>query len=198
MKYVEEWKREELERSKEYYNNLLRLYNKMLDDTKMSCSYWNDRYYFINEKGMTEQDCLNENKRLYKIKETFINLYKSSLATMEKFLERDRDNCGYEVFGTKITESGYVIEYTCYKSKYKINEEKMEEVLKKLIDKHFESLQNKVEKKIGKIIKIEKVNGNIYSFIGENDNCNVEVILAGGYNIQRLHTRWIITKNIDR
>lgn len=76
----------------------------------------------------------------------------------------------------------------------KVAKEKME----KDVRKHFEELQNKVEKKIGKIIKIAQVNGNIYSFIGELDNCNVEVILAGGYNIQRLHTRWIITKNIDR
>lgn len=76
----------------------------------------------------------------------------------------------------------------------KVAKEKME----KDVRKHFEELQNKVEKRIGKIIKIEEVNGNIYSFIGELDNCNVEVILAGGYNIQRLHTRWIITKNLDR
>lgn len=76
----------------------------------------------------------------------------------------------------------------------KVAKEKMEKDVKN----HFEELQNKVEKKIGKIIKIEKVNGNIYSFVGELDNCNVEVILAGGYNIQRLHTRWIITKNLDR
>jgi len=83
---------------------------------------------------------------------------------------------GYRQYGTKVAH------------------EKME----KDVRKHFDTLQAKVEAKIGKIIKIMQVNGNIYSFEGETDNCNVEVILAGGYNVQRLHTRWIITKNIDR
>ena len=78
------------------------------------------------------------------------------------------------------------------------NEERILNVIRKGVDEHFKVLQDKVEKKIGKIIKIQEVNGNIYSFIGEKDSCNVEVILAGGYNVQRLHTRWIITKNIDR
>lgn len=78
------------------------------------------------------------------------------------------------------------------------SEEHIKAIIKLQVDKHFETLQNKVEAKIGKIIKIYQVNGNIYTFEGETDNCNVEVILAGGYNVQRLHTRWIITKNIDR
>ena len=77
-------------------------------------------------------------------------------------------------------------------------EERILNKIKVDVDKHFETLQAKVEKKIGKIIEIAQINGNIYSFQGELDNCYVEVILAGGYNIQRLHTRWIITKNIDR
>lgn len=78
------------------------------------------------------------------------------------------------------------------------SEEHIKAIIKLSVDKHFEALQQKVEKKIGKIIKIYQVNGNIYTFEGELDNCNVEVILAGGYNVQRLHTRWIITKNINR
>ena len=78
------------------------------------------------------------------------------------------------------------------------SEENIKRIIRKSVDQHFENLQAKVEAKIGKIIEIVKINGNIYSFVGENGNCNVEVILAGGYNIQRLHTRWIITKNLDR
>lgn len=81
---------------------------------------------------------------------------------------------------------------------YCSNDERILNKIKIDVDKHFEALQTKVEKKIGKIIKIENVNGNTYGFKGELDNCFVEVILAGGYNIQRLHTRWIITKNINR
>ena len=68
------------------------------------------------------------------------------------------------------------------------------ERLEKDIREHYKSLQSKVEKKIGKIIKVEHLGGWDYRFEGENGNCGVEVIIAGGYNIQRRHTRWIITK----
>lgn len=68
------------------------------------------------------------------------------------------------------------------------------ETIKKDIEKHYETLQNKVQKKIGQIKEIKKLGGYDYRFIGELGECGVEVILAGGYNIQRLHTRWIITK----
>lgn len=198
MNYVEEWKKEELDWSLKYYEDLLKQYNQVLEDTKMSCSYHNDRYYFINTKGMSEEECRNESKRLYEIEKSFKMEHKGALATMEKFIVRDRDNCGYETYATTIDNDGYKREYKCYKSQYKLDEEKAIEVLTKLIDKHFETLQAKVEKKIGKIIKIESLGGSDYSFIGELDKCNVEVILAGGYNVQRLHTRWIITKNLDR
>lgn len=68
---------------------------------------------------------------------------------------------------------------------------------KKIIDKHFEELQAKVENKIGQIERIYPTgsNGYDYHFEGTLGSCDVEVILAGGYNIQRLHTRWIV-KNI--
>lgn len=70
-----------------------------------------------------------------------------------------------------------------------------EELFRKAINDHFKKLQSKVENKIGEIVKIEPLsnNGADYHFEGTNGSCNVEVILAGGYNIQRLHTRWIVT-----
>lgn len=75
---------------------------------------------------------------------------------------------------------------------YAWNTDRLKEKAIKLIDKHFITLQNKVEKKIGKIIKIKHIYGDDYLFQGEEANCKVEVITAGGYNIQRLHTRWIV------
>lgn len=74
--------------------------------------------------------------------------------------------------------------------------DEFEERCMKEIDRHFNELQAKVEKKIGRIIKIESFGGDDYAFEGENGNCIVEVVWAGGYNIQRLHTRWIV-KNWD-
>lgn len=87
-----------------------------------------------------------------------------------------------------------VDEYEEYMNKYKYYYRLSEEQLKKDIDAHYKTLQAKVEKKIGKIIKVEHLGGYDYRFEGENGNCGVEVIIAGGYNIQRKHTRWIITK----
>lgn len=73
----------------------------------------------------------------------------------------------------------------------KIAEKKVE----KDIIEHYKILQAKVEKKIGKILKVEHLGGYDYEFEGENGTCKVEVVMAGGYNIQRRHTRWIV-KNI--
>lgn len=194
MKYVEEWKMEEVKRTIEYYNELLKEYNEVLEETKMSANYWNDRHYFEKHKGMTKEECINESERLYKIKKDFMNNHITSFRTLEKMIVRDKEKCGYEVFAVVETEYGFNDEYKCYKAQYKMDEEKCYELVKKMVDKHFETLQKKVEKKIGEIIKIESLGGYDYEFVGKEGTCKVEVILAGGYNIQRLHTRWIIKK----
>lgn len=71
-----------------------------------------------------------------------------------------------------------------------------EQMFIKDINAHFKTLQAKVEAKIGEIVKIYPYDrsGANYHFEGTNGSCDVEVILAGGYNIQRLHTRWIVTR----
>lgn len=103
---------------------------------------------------------------------------------------------------------GYTVpndEYEEYENKYKYYHklwsvygmEKAKEKVKQAVEAHYKTLQNKVEKKIGKIIKVEYLGGYNYNFEGELGNCAVEVILAGGYNIQRRHTRWIIRNVIN-
>lgn len=74
------------------------------------------------------------------------------------------------------------------------NQEGIKEQVKKMVDNHFEALQAKVEKKIGKIITIESLNGGGYDyrFTGKTGNCVIRLVNAGGYNIQCKHTRWII------
>lgn len=74
---------------------------------------------------------------------------------------------------------------------------KSDESLRKGIVRHYDDLQAKVEKKIGKIKYITKTGNNGYDYRMENakgESVSVEVIGAGGYNIQRYHTRWIIKK----
>ena len=93
-----------------------------------------------------------------------------------------------ELYISQLKKWNYWLSYRQYGTK--VAQEKME----KDVRNHFKTLQAKVEKKIGKILEIESLGGSDYRFIGKEGSCGVEVILAGGYNIQRLHTRWIITK----
>lgn len=86
----------------------------------------------------------------------------------------------YRQFSYKV-HNGELGEYT-------INE------LRKMIDARFKTLQAKVEKKIGTILEIDHIGGDDYRFKGELGYCSVEVIGAGGYNVQCWHTRWIIKK----
>lgn len=90
----------------------------------------------------------------------------------------------------------YTMEYqdipTVYKKLFYTTENLLATEIEKLVENHFNKLQLKVEKKIGKILEIDHIEGNDYFFKGEKDSCKIEVIYAGGYNIQVAHTRWII------
>lgn len=70
--------------------------------------------------------------------------------------------------------------------------EKSIPLFKSDIDKRFDMFQLKVQNKIGNIIKINAITNEEYEFIGNKDKCTVRIILAGGYNIQKLHTRMLI------
>lgn len=78
----------------------------------------------------------------------------------------------------------------------KMNQEQRLEAVTNAVDKHFENLQKKVVDKIGTIKEIFETgsNGADYEFKGENGNCEIRVINAGGWNIQKKHTRWMIMK----
>lgn len=72
-------------------------------------------------------------------------------------------------------------------------DDRRKEQIEKLVDEHFEQLQNKVVAKIGKIKLIQQSGGAYdFTFIGENGSCKVQVIIAGGHTKQRRHTRWLI------
>lgn len=78
----------------------------------------------------------------------------------------------------------------------KFTDERLKVEARKIIDKHFEGLQKKVEIKMGKIVSIQTIgdNGMDYLFTCENGNCQIKVVIAGGHTVQRQHTRWIINK----
>lgn len=65
-----------------------------------------------------------------------------------------------------------------------------------LINDHFEALKDKVEAKIGTITNIKNIGGaNDYDITGSSgDTVRIQVVMAGGYNKQRLHTRWVMNK----
>lgn len=81
-----------------------------------------------------------------------------------------------------------------YKDLFSVSKEYRLNRVTKEVEKHIARLQDKVQKVIGKITDINYIGGMDYLFQGENGSCAVEVIVAGGYNIQRVHTRWIIKK----
>ena len=73
---------------------------------------------------------------------------------------------------------------------------RFDKVAQELINAHFETLQNKVKERIGDIVDIRRIGGtNDYDMKGSNgESVRVQVVMAGGYNKQRLHTRWIMNK----
>lgn len=177
LDYIEEWKEKELQsmiqQGEEYKNQIKYLENEIDKATKKLQQAKNE----YQEKTGISPSLVRTNDRIGKgYEDPELNkLYKQREIADDNYWEYKRKNSFY---------SNYVWS------------KDFEDRCKKEIDKHFKKLQTKVENKIGQIIKIKHLGGDDYYFQGEKGNCKVEVILAGGYNIQRLHTRWII-KNMQ-
>lgn len=171
MKYVDEWKENELTRYnelfKEYCGNYKNLYNDYSQalDAKQKGSY-------DHGTRTSDADKLDMN-------------YKEAWGKVKNY------KLSHQFFAMVFDRVKWF--YRNNRNELNIAYDEAAEMFKKQIDAHFKTLQAKVEKKIGTIEKIAPLGGDNYIFNGSLGNCNVEVILAGGYNIQRLHTRWIIT-----
>lgn len=169
--YVKEWKAQELKEYKEalevWKENLEKL-NKELEEAKQHLRDAVDEYIKDNDKSPEVE------------KGRYVD-------TKLNGVLKEKNTAEYK--------------YTNYKNKNSLFSEygyssRFEEEAKKIIDNHYKLLQSKVEKKIGRIIKIKSLGGDDYSFEGEKGSCVIEVIWAGGYNIQRLHTRWIVKNSL--
>lgn len=169
FKQVKEWKEKELEG-----------YKVALEEYKTKSEELREAHINIKE----QLSKLLEIKRQNGINVDYIHGHFTDKEAEE--LYQQREHASYKYMDFTYNKNRFFSD-----NGWKVN---FEEICKKQIDKHFNTLQAKVEKKIGKILEISHLGGDDYRFKGELDECKVEVILAGGYNIQRLHTRWIIKK----
>lgn len=151
-------------------------------------------------EDMIQEDITHELEMLDKSKDEYSKMKEDIINKYGRFTTTKRitgwDGKGYSVLVDEYQD--YIEKYKYYHQLWSMyGYEGAKERIKKDVEAHYKTLQTKVEKKIGKIIKIEKLGGFDYNFEGELGKCAVEVILAGGYNIQRRHTRWIIRNVIN-
>lgn len=163
--YIKRWKENELKASLDGFNKFVSAYSQLRDE------YSSIQRDFNASRGTENQENLKKKKE-------------ESYNKLHNFLKSHSYYAG-----------------VCRKIGFRFNDPdasktKLIETLKKDINEHFKVLQAKVENKIGEIVEIDPfdASGTNYHFEGAKGSCNVEVILAGGYNIQRLHTRWIVTR----
>lgn len=191
FKQVNEWKELELKRTIESFKEFIKQYNLFLQEGSEIVEKHNyKKYYALNKLNLLEKD---KNELTDKEKESISNIIKEIDEKYEDYYNR------YNNF-KKNNSYYYTLQQKLFYLRNKLNNNTQKtidnaiEVFKEDIDKHFNTLQTKVENKIGTILEIKHLGGDDYRFKGELGECKVEVILAGGYNIQRLHTRWIIKK----
>lgn len=191
FKQIEEWKQNELQKTLEYFKNFIKEYNKLIEENRKIVEKHNyKRYFVMKELNLLDKE-LNEitNEEKEKVDNMIKEIDNEYDIHYEKFNKFKKDNSYFYTLQQKVK---YLFNKSSGNEDKSLNE--VTEIFKKDIDKHFEKLQNKVENKIGKIQLIYHLGGDDYRFEGEKGSCSIEVILAGGYNIQRLHTRWIVKK----
>lgn len=177
--FLANWK----ENTKRYYYNVLaervRLdseYREICEELGFSIYEINSiktskKTYRVNKKNVDAED----------IPEKMINAY-----------EAIRD---FKKSNSASTEK--VVDILAYKSIRGGADEYLNEVLDKEVENKKASLIKRIEKKAGKIVDAGmlyiasdgNINGNVE---GEKAKVRVETILAGGYNIQKLHYRVLV------
>lgn len=111
---------------------------------------------------------------------------------MQAFYRKEHDELGYKQFMQKYSYAAYELMHTCDEDIHKAN---MKQAELMIID-----LFNRVRDITGKVTDwsgIHAEQGNVFPVlagvvIGVEGRAKVETILAGGYNIQRLHIRTLV------
>ncbi|WP_299997794.1 hypothetical protein [uncultured Clostridium sp.] len=165
LKLVEEWKETELENYKERYQNYLKERENLKKEYDNLCIEFSELRAKLGNPDRVGDNYYNKKYE----NEELESLYKK------------RENAHYSYVDYAFNKNQLFSTYGHDEIRWK-----------KEIDKRFKKLQAKVETKIGEILKIEHLGGDDYLFEGKEAHCKVEVIMAGGYNIQRLHTRWVV------
>ena len=171
IKYVDEWKANELERYNELFKEYCEKYNELYKEYVQALDAQQHGSYSHGVKTSSADELDRKYKETWDKVKNYRLAHQYFAMIFDRIMWFNRN----------------------HRDELDIAYKEAEEKFKKEIDAHFRTLQAKVEKKIGTIEKIALFGGDNYMFEGSLGSCNVEVILAGGYNIQRLHTRWIIT-----
>lgn len=171
----------------DYYTDLLDIYKTKLSDILVLQSKSDNRILYENYSGFQYVEDWKRQEL-----NNYLEAFDKQMARIDQLaLECKQYNWKLDTL-----EAYRQIPSIFKKYRFNRNKQAFKEEAEKEIDNHFNKLQQKVEKIIGDITMIQPTgeNGYDYLFKGTKGSCEVKVILAGGYNIQRLHTRWIINK----
>jgi len=104
----------------------------------------------------------------------------------EMTLVYKKSGCKYESLNP------YRISDTTYreiaKEKYWLSNEDLTRFAVKELEKEIKKIENEVKEKVGKILELE-ITATYMIVKGTKSKIQIQKIMAGGYNIQKLHTR---------